>query len=80
MTIIIPTESKDVAVETKEQALHMIEATAYTMQLTHEDLKSFKEVQRLAEHFNIDTNELKIIPNENMKDHEHGFFNTYKFD
>ncbi len=79
MTIIIKTEARDVPVELKEHAYRMIEATAFSMQLKHEELKSFDEVQRLAGHFNIDTNELKIFPNEDVRDQEQGFWNTYKF-
>jgi hypothetical protein len=79
MAITISTESKDILVDSKERAIRMIEATAYSMQLTHDELKAFTELQRLAEYFNIDTYKIKIEANEDSKEKEQGFCNTYAF-
>ena len=78
MTIDIKTESKTVEVETKEKAIDMICTTAFSMQLTIEELKEFDEVQRLANHFDINTDEIVITHNDNERDREQGYVNLYR--
>jgi hypothetical protein len=79
MSIEINTESRKVEVTSKDQAKTMIQATAYMHQITHAELKEFNEVQKLAEYYNIDTDDLKIIENTNVGEQEQGMFNIYRF-
>jgi hypothetical protein len=77
--IEVNTESKTVIVETKERAQEMICATAYYHQMTLKELKGFDGIQKLANHFDIDTDDIEVLENENEADREQGFCNLYKF-
>lgn len=79
MTITVNTESKPVKVETKEKAEKMICTTAYALQWTKDELKKIKELQRLADHFGIDTDEIIITPTMNDEERNQGYANKYSF-
>lgn len=80
MTIKVETQGNPRVLETKEEAMSMICRTAYFWSMTHEELKSFDEVQRVAQHFGIDTDNviIKINPNQEERD-EQGFTYVYSF-
>lgn len=79
MSLIVKTESLDVEVITKPHAERMICTTAYSMQLSKKELKEFKEVQRIANHFNIDTDKIIITSTMGEEERNQGYTNKYSF-
>lgn len=77
-SITINTESTPVDVEDIDTAIKMMCVTAYMMQLTHTDMKDFKEMQDLASYFKFDTDTIIIEPNPNADERFQGFFNVYR--
>lgn len=75
--IRVTTEKGYRIVTSKEEAKQMIKATAYSTQATHEELKAFVQVQRLALQFGLDTDTLIIQDNLNKEDHFHGYMHIY---
>ncbi|MHC8516830.1 hypothetical protein [Sporosarcina sp. ITBMC105] len=78
--ITVPTESRDVEVSSRQQAIRMICATAYALQLTIEELREHDEIQRLAQHYGINTDDIRTRANLDREAAEcHGYVNVYEF-
>ena len=77
--MLVNTESRTVKVTNKEDAIRMIKATCYSYQLNHNEMKEFDNLQKVAVHFGINTDDIKIIDNPKEEDRFQGFHYIYEY-
>lgn len=79
--IMIPTETGNIEVVNRIQAMRMIVATCYSHQLTKEEIEEYPYINELANHFNLDVPLVRTRPSHNREAAEsHGYFNEYYFE
>lgn len=77
LSLNVRVETGTVEVVTKERAVELICATAMTLSATSEDLKASEGIQRVANFFGIDTDDIVVELSKNEEELKYGY--PYKY-